>query len=109
MSADTSVDNVCQTPSVRNAWVAASLKRMLTIEPGMSRDQLMRVFTTEGGLFTAMGRTFASRDCPFFKVDVKFRRALDSEPNSNGKWLQEFDSDVIASISRPYLQFSVMD
>jgi hypothetical protein len=80
---------------------------MLTIEPGMSRDQLMRVFTIEGGLSTPQQRTFVSRDCPFFKVDVKFRRALDNEANSN--WLQELNSDVIASISRPYLQFSILD
>jgi hypothetical protein len=82
---------------------------MLTIHSGMSRDQLMRVFTTEGGLSTALSRTFVSRDCPFFKVDVKFRRALDHESNSNSKSLQELNSDVIASISQPYLQFSVMD
>ena len=73
----------------------------------MSRDQLMRVFTTEGGLFAALQRTFVSRDCPFFKVDVRFRRALHNE--SNDDRLQELDSDVIASISRPYLQFSVVD
>jgi hypothetical protein len=80
---------------------------MLTIEPGMSRDQLMKVFTTEGGLSTARQRTFVSRDCSFFKVDVTFHRALDNKPNNN--WLQELPSDLIASISRPYLQFSVMD
>ena len=108
-SAASSVDNGCQSPSVRNAWVVESLKQMLTIHSGMSRDQLMRVFTTEGGLSTALSRTFVSRDCPFFKVDVKFRRALDHESNSNSKSLQELNSDVIASISQPYLQFSVMD
>jgi hypothetical protein len=80
---------------------------MLTVEPGMSRDQLMRIFTIEGGLSTPRRRTFVSRDCPFFKVDVVFRRALDNEADSN--WLQELDSDVIASISRPYLQFSILD
>lgn len=101
------LDDECQSESGRNAWVAESLKQMLIIKPGMSRDQLMLVFTTEGGLSTAQQRTFVSRDCSFFKVDVKFRRALDNQPNHD--WLQELGSDVIASISRPYLQFSVMD
>jgi len=67
----------------------------------------MEVFTTEGGLFTALRRTFVSRDCPFFKVDVTFRRASGS--NRDPKWLEELDSDVITSISRPYLQFAIMD
>jgi hypothetical protein len=31
------------------AWVAEVLKRMQTIKPGMTRNTLLRVFTTEGG------------------------------------------------------------
>lgn len=60
------------------AWVVEFLKRMLTIEPGMNRYQHMRIFSTEGGISTALRRTFVSRDCPFFKVDVTFRRAAES-------------------------------
>lgn len=101
------LDDECQSESGRSAWVAESLKQMLIIKLGMSRDQLTQVFTTEGGLSTGQQRTFVSRDCPFFKVDVTFRRALDNQPNHN--WLQELGSDVIASISRPSLQLSVMD
>src|SRR6516164_11664075 len=63
-------------PSDHVEWVAESLKRLLTLKPGMSRDQLLRVVSTEGGLvFSPLQRTFVSRDCPFFKVDVAFRRA----------------------------------
>jgi hypothetical protein len=105
-----STDNVCQVSSDRVAWVAESLKRMLTIKPGMSRDQLLRVFSTEGGLFAPLQRTFVSRDCPFFKVDVTFHRA--TGPNtktSRDEMLRELGNNVIASISRPYLQFSIMD
>jgi len=92
------------------AWVAESLKHMLTITPGMSRDQLLRVFSTEGGISTALQRTFVSRDCPFFKVDVTFYRATGSNTNANrDEVLRELDNDTIASVSRPYLQFSIMD
>lgn len=105
-----SADDLCQASSDRVAWVAESLKRMLTIKPGMSRYQLVHVFTTEGGLFTSLERTFVSRDCPYFKVDVTFHRATGPSSDTRGKdVLRDLDNDVIASISRPYLEFSVSD
>lgn len=83
---------------------------MQTIEPEMNRKQLLRVFTTEGGISTAMRRTFVSRDCPYFKVNVTFRRAAESSGGSeHPDWLKEMDDDVITTISGPYLQFSIMD
>jgi len=70
----------------------------------------MRVFTTEGGLFTALRRTFVSRDCPYFKVDITFRRVADYRSDgSRVGFLQELGSDVITTISRPYLQFTIAD
>jgi hypothetical protein len=38
----------------------------------MTRKDLLRVFTTESGISTALRRTFVDRDCPYFKVDVEF-------------------------------------
>jgi hypothetical protein len=80
---------------------------MLTIQPGVTRNELMKVFTTEGGLSTAMQRTFVSRDCPYFKVNVGFRRAVENDKQTD--WLRELADDVITTISEPYLQFSIMD
>jgi len=92
------------------AWVTDALKRMQTITPGMTRDDLLRVFTVEGGLSNALQRTFVSRDCPYFKVDVTFRRAGRRPPEEGrDRLLSEYGDDVIATVSRPYLQFSVMD
>jgi hypothetical protein len=47
------------------AWVADSLKKMQTIKPGMTRQDLLAVFTTEGGLSTREQRTYVSRDCQY--------------------------------------------
>jgi hypothetical protein len=80
-------------------WVEAVLKRMETIKAGMTRETLLTVFTTEGGLSTVSHRTYVSRDCPYFKVDVDFEAA--------GK--NEAPRDRIVKISRPYLQFSIVD
>ena len=92
------------------AWIAEVLKRMQTIKPGMTRKTLLRVFTTEGGLSTGLQRTFVSRDCPYFKIDVEFQAV--GRPNRNedgGVTLVEGNEDIILKASTPYLQFSVMD
>jgi hypothetical protein len=83
---------------------------MQTIKPGMTREALLTVFTTEGGLSTGLQRTFVSRDCPFFKVDVEFQAVGRSNRDGNGRVsLVESSQDVILKISRPYLQFSIGD
>jgi hypothetical protein len=92
------------------AWVADVLKRMQTIKPGMTRKSLLRVFTTEGGLSTGLQRTFVSRDCPYFKVDVEFQAVGRPNRDENGRvTLVEGNEDIILKASTPYLQFSVMD
>ena len=82
-------------------WVAKSLRRMETIKIGMSRAQLLRVFTTEGGISTRSAQTYIYRQCPYFKVNVNFRR-VGRETGGNL-------NDKIVSISDPYLQWSVLN
>jgi hypothetical protein len=92
------------------AWVAESLKRMQTIKPGMTRTDLLKVFTTEGGLSTGLQRTFVSPDCPYFKVDVEFEAVGRPGRDANGRvTLVEGSQDIIVKISRPYLAFSILD
>ena len=101
-----------QTPGSPDhaAWVAAALKRMQTIQPGMTREDLLKVFTTEGGLSTGLQRTFASQDCPYFKVDVQFDTVGRPNRDSSGRvTLVEGNLDIIVKIARPYLQFTISD
>jgi hypothetical protein len=99
------------TPSEDHiAWVAEALKRIQAIRPGMTRRRLLTAFTTEGGLFTGLHRTFVSRDCPYFKVDVEFEAVGRPSRDAEGRvTLVEGDEDRIIKISRPYLQFNVTD
>jgi len=102
--------NQAQSPQDHIAWVTESMKRMETVKPGMTRQMLLTVFTTEGGWCTALHRTFVSRGCPYFRVDVKLKavgrpqRKIDRRLSS-----VEGDQDLIVSISRPYPQFSIFD
>lgn len=98
------------SPQDHVAWVAESLKQIQTIKPGMTRGDLLKVFTTEGGLSTGLQRTYVSQECPYFKVDVQFKAVGRPNHDADGRvTLQEDAKDVIVKISRPYLQFSVMD
>ncbi len=72
-------------------WVSNVLLLITTIKPGMTRSDLLRVFTTEGGLSTGTHQTYVLRQCPIIKVDVEFSIA-GNEAN-----------DKITQISKPYL------
>ena len=84
--------------------ISAILTGCQKIKPGMTRAELLKVFTTEGGLSTAMHRTFVYRGCPYIKVDVDF---TDSDPNQ--KMVEEHPTDTISKISKPYLEWGIID
>jgi hypothetical protein len=92
------------------AWVTHTLMKMETIKPGMTREDLLKVFKTEGGLSTVLRRTFVSQDCPYFKVDVEFK-AVPRPDRDNPAFVTsvEDNRDIIVKVSNPYLQFSIMD
>ena len=99
-----------QCPQEHRMWVAQTLQKMQTIQPGMTRKDLLRVFTTEGGLSTALRRTYVSQECPYFKVDVEFEAVGRPNRDEEGRvTLVEDNRDVIVKVSKPYLQFSIMD
>jgi hypothetical protein len=104
------VESQPQVTQTHVAWVAKVLEHMQIIKPGATRQALLTVFTTEGGLSTGLKRTFVSQDCPYFKVDVDFRAVGRSNRNEDGRvTLVEGNEDVIVKISPPYLQFTVLD
>ena len=81
-------------------WIDNALRAIQTIKVGMTRSELMTVFTTEGGLSTTSQRTYVYRQCPYIKVDVKFAATSREE---------ELPTDRIVQISRPYLAWFVAD
>jgi hypothetical protein len=85
-------------------WVEKSLEEMQTIKVGMTRGQLLKVFTEEGGLSSRTTQTFVYRDCPYFKVDVVFKPVGKLQDK-----LSKVAKDKIATISKPYLAWSIED
>jgi hypothetical protein len=88
----------------RTQWIGKVLHQITEIQPGMKRQDLLKVFTTEGGLSTRYQRTYVYAGCPYIKVDVRFKIARKGD---NG--VEEEQDDTIESISQPYLAYSVMD
>jgi len=78
-------------------WLGNVLAWISTIKPGMTRSDLLRVFTTEGGLSTRTHRTYVLKQCPTIKVDVEF--------SISGNEAE----DKITQISRPYLDYGHFD
>ncbi len=91
-------------------WISDSLREMKTIEVGKARADLLKVFTTEGGLSTGLRRTYVYRKCPYTKVDVEFEAVGRPARDAEGRETHEkSDKDTIKSISKPYLEWSVAD
>jgi hypothetical protein len=84
--------------------VSEVLRVTEAIKPGMSRTALLTGFTEEGGLSSRAHRTYVYKACPYLKVDVDFTW---SHTSDNGT--AEMNDDKIASISTPYLRYTVAD
>jgi hypothetical protein len=101
---DDSVPMSAALTQERTKWIAKVLRQIGKVKPGMRRRDLLKVFTTEGGLSNRFQRTYVHVECPYIKVNVRFK-ATSSERNV----LTEDPNDIIESISQPYLAWGVMD
>ncbi len=91
-------------------WISDSLREMKTIRVGETRAGLLKVFTTEGGLSTGLRRTYVYRQCPYIKVVVEFEAVGRPAQDVEGRvTLNEDNRDRIKSISKPYLEWSIVD
>jgi len=84
-------------------WIGANLPEMESIKHGMTRKELLRVFMGEGGISNRQQRRYVYRRCAYVKVDVEFAPA--GIPNAYG----EGPDDRITKISKPFLEFAIVD
>jgi hypothetical protein len=85
-------------------WVASVLRWTYDIKPGMTRKDLLRVYTVEGGLSTRTHRTYVLKGCPGIKVDVDFVPVGNEQDG-----LTQSLNDKIQKISKPYLDYGIYD
>jgi hypothetical protein len=94
-----------QGGQTHSEWIAQSLKEIETIKPGMTRADLLKVFGEEGGVSTRTHRQYVYRECPYIKVSVEFEPVEKIEPAK----FPEDARDKIVKISRPFIEWSVID
>src|SRR5262249_34927203 len=85
-------------------WIDQVLRSVQSIQPGMTRQQLLGVFTEEGGLSNRLHRLYVLNECPYIKVAVEFEPVGEEE-----NLLIEKPEDRIKEVSRPFLQYSIGD
>jgi hypothetical protein len=85
-------------------WIASVMDSIHTIKPGMTRQDLLKVFNTESGLSSRVHRIYVYKGCPYIKVTVDFQPVEHPEDRST-----EMPTDKIVEISTPFLEYSVVD
>ena len=88
----------------RTRWIAKELRLIQKIRPGMHRSDLSNLFVTEGGLSSRFQRRYVLAECRYIKVDVHFRAA-----GNKSDEVREDPNDIITSISKPYLEWTIAD
>lgn len=90
-------------------WLDKVMQETRTVRVGMTRADLAKVFTTEGGIYTRTQRLYVYRECPYIKVKVCFR-AVPERRDKEGRILgREAPEDIITEISLPFLDYSTFD
>jgi hypothetical protein len=94
-----------EAESEHSKWVAKGLREMQAIKPGMTREELLKVFREEeGGLSNRSQQRYVYRDCPYIKVDVRFEAV--GSPDDK---LTKSPKDKITRISTPFLEWPIID
>jgi hypothetical protein len=97
------VNQPSQIDSSLTSKIDAVIKIADSLHPGMSRADVLKNFETEGGISARAWNHYVYKRCPYIKVDVTFAIAPGEDP------FKEAASDKIATVSKPYLQFPIMD
>lgn len=87
-------------------WLDKILIEIQRVKVGMTREDLLKILTTEGGTSTVFNRTYVYPEIPYIKIDVEFAPIKRPAP---GVHSEETDEDLIKKISKPYLEFSIVD
>ena len=96
--------NKAQNQNCECRFIVESLKEMNEIKAGMTRKNLLDKFKTEGGISTRTSSRYVYKKCDYIKVDVKFKPVADERNNSI-----ESPNDEIVKISKPFLEYVIID
>jgi hypothetical protein len=85
-------------------WLEARYKEATSIQPGMTRAELNKVFLEDGGLQTNPPSRYALKSCYLIQIEVKFDKASGAANGSGAD-----DEIKIIEVSKPYLEHMTLD
>ena len=85
-------------------WLEARYKEATSIQPGMTRAELLKLFIEEGGLQLNPPRNYILKSCFLIHIEVKFEGPTGAASES----VRDNDLKII-DVSKPYLARMVMD
>jgi hypothetical protein len=93
-------------PAEHEEWMGRAVTEIATVKVGMTRSDLLNVFTPATGFFTTtkLTGTYVYKTSPYIRVDVEFNGSPDANKNT-----AESPRDTIKSISKPYLAAPTYD
>ncbi|MES2461454.1 MAG: hypothetical protein V4671_12800 [Armatimonadota bacterium] len=86
-------------------WICKMAVEIGAIKPGMTREDLRRLFREEGGFYFStmrLHRTYIYRNCDLIKVDVHFQPVPDDRDSKGRPSSLERPEDIITKISYPF-------
>lgn len=83
-------------------WILANLPELTSVRAGMTRKELLKVFTEEGGISSRQWQRYTYRKCQFVHVEVEFAPV-------GGPGAATGPDDRITKISKPFLEPSIRD
>lgn len=85
-------------------WLEARYQEATTIKSGMTRADLLKLFTQDGGLQSIPAGTYVLKSCQLIKIAVKFdtKYGVEYQPRADDKL-------KIIEVSRPYLEHMAID
>ncbi|MFB3921727.1 MAG: hypothetical protein ACE145_08395 [Terriglobia bacterium] len=86
-------------------WLSGKLDEVYSIRPGMTKADLLKVFTEDGGLKRIQPQRFVLRSCHLIKVEVVY----DVPQGTPASALPPDNELKIKAISKPYLEPMIMD
>ena len=94
----------------REDWIRKAATDVDGIRVGMTRADLSKVFTTEGGLASRDHRFYIYRDCSLIKIEVRFKPVPELRDDQGRLLGQDAPEDIITEVSRPFLtSYHVID
>ena len=83
--------------------VKEALDDSLHIKVGMTRREVEKYFSPDGGLQSFSTTRYVYLKCEFIKVNISFKSAL------RGKQNLRSPDDIVENVSKPYLEYPVTD